>query len=283
MAPDLETLSTKRRIRGDGDRNGNCTARRVRNEGNVHFLAHIPTAPKARRPVRLLLQQRHVQVAAGAPTRSPRRTLASRSRALGRFSRRRTPRPHGCACGSPCSGARLRCRYRSPPVLAEKPGVRQRLGVALPDDLGGLVQHGRPELREHLERLGLGCLTRLHGMDCLEHGRDLRISRLRHLRQHVPVEADRAAPVGGLREHLGGRAGHAGCLVAGEHADAAQPARLEPREELAPALRRLGEPLGGADDLVVPVVVDAYCHHHGDVLVGASPQPLEAYPVDVWT
>ena len=92
---------------------------------------------------------------------------------------------------------------------------------------------------------------------------------------------DRAALVGGLREHLGDRADHPGRLVAREHAHAAQAAGPQPREELAPALRRLREALGRAYDLAVPVVVDAYGHHHGHVLVGAAPRPLEVDAVDV--
>ena len=53
------------------------------------------------------------------------------------------------------------------------------------------------------------------------------------------------------------------------------PRPLEPREELPPALGRLGEALGGADRLSVAAVVDAYGHHDGHVLEGAAPAPLE--------
>ena len=51
------------------------------NRGTVKILAHFPTAPWARHPVRLLVQQRHVQVAAGVALAPRRRTSASRSRA----------------------------------------------------------------------------------------------------------------------------------------------------------------------------------------------------------
>ena len=62
----------------------------------------------------------------------------------------------------------------------------------------------------------------------LEHRGRLGPLGLGHLRQRVAVEMDRAALVGGVREDLGDRADHAGGLVAGEHPDPAQPARLEP-------------------------------------------------------
>ena len=118
-------------------------------------------------------------------------------------------------------------------------------------------------------------------MDGLEHGRDLRPLGLGDPGHHVAVEVDRAALVGGPREHLGDRADHAGRLVAGEHPHAAQAPGLQPREELAPALGRLRESLGRADDLAVAVVVDAHGHHHGHVLVGATPRPFEVDAVDV--
>ncbi len=77
------------------------------------------------------------------------------------------------------------------------------------------------------------------------------------------------------------RADHAGGLVAGEHAHPAQSARLQPGEELPPALGRLGEALGRADDLAAAVVVNAHGYHRRHVLEGASPGALEVYPVDV--
>lgn len=40
---------------------------RTPREGTVKYLAHFPTALYARLPVRLPFQQRHVQIAAGAP------------------------------------------------------------------------------------------------------------------------------------------------------------------------------------------------------------------------
>ena len=166
-------------------------------------------------------------------------------------------------------------------MLAGEPGVRQRLGVAVPDHPGGLLEFHAVELRGHLQRLGLGRLARLHGVDRLQHDGDPRAPGLRHPRQNVSVEVDRAALVGGLREDLGDRPHHAGGLVAREHADPAQAARPQPGEEPPPALRGLREALGRAYDLAVAVVVDTYRHHHGHLLVGASPAALEVDPVHV--
>ena len=230
--------------------------------------------------MRLLLQQRHVQVAAGAPLAlrdvlEPRGHEHEGGPAVGEGAYH--PRPATYLAVEPLDGV---VGAYAPPVLAGKPGVRQRLGVAVHDDPGRLLQPGPLELRGHLERLGLGGPARLHGVDGLEHGRDLRPLGLGYLGQHVAVEVHGAALVGGFREHLGDRADHAGGLVAREHAHAAQPARLEPREGLPPALGRLGEPLGRADDLALAVVVGAYGHHHRHVLVGASPASLEVDPVD---
>lgn len=81
--------------------------------------------------------------------------------------------------------------------------------------------------------------------------------------------------------HLGDRADHAGGLVAGEHAHAAKAARLQPRQEAAPALLGLREALGAADDLAVSVLVRVDCHHHRHVLVGAAPAALQVDAVDV--
>ena len=70
-------------------------------------------------------------------------------------------------------------------------------------------------------------------------------------------------------------------FVAHEHARAAQPAGLEPRQEIAPALLGFREALGAADGLAVSVLVHADRHHHRHVLVGASPAALEVGAVDV--
>ena len=90
----------------------------------------------------------------------------------------------------------------------------------------------------------------------------------------------REALVSGIREYLGDRADHAGRLVAGEHENAAQPARLQSRQEAAPALPGFREALGVADDLAVSVLVHADRHHHRHVLVGAAPAALEVDAVD---
>ena len=118
-------------------------------------------------------------------------------------------------------------------------------------------------------------------MDCLEHGRRLRPLRFRNLGEDVAVEVHGAALVFGVGEDLGDRADHAGRLVAHEHAHAAQPAGLEPRQEVAPALRRLGEALGAADHLAVAVLIHADRHHDRHVLVGAAPASLQVDAVDV--
>ena len=70
-------------------------------------------------------------------------------------------------------------------------------------------------------------------------------------------------------------------LVAGEHPDVAQPARLQPRQEIAPALGRLGEAVGAPDRLAVAVLVHAYGDYDGDVLVGSAPAALQVDAVDV--
>ena len=118
-------------------------------------------------------------------------------------------------------------------------------------------------------------------MDRLEHDRDGGAPGLRHPGEHIAVEVHGAAPVGGLREHLRDRADHAGRLVADDHPHAVKASGPQPGQEFPPALRGLGEALGGADDLAVAVVVDADGHHDGDVLVGASPAALQVYAVDV--
>ena len=83
-----------------------------------------------------------------------------------------------------------------------------------------------------------------------------------------------AALVFGVGEDLGDRADHAGRLVSHEHANAAKAARLQPREEIAPALGRLGAALGAPDHLAIAVLVHADGDHDGDVLVGAAPAAL---------
>ena len=90
-----------------------------------------------------------------------------------------------------------------------------------------------------------------------------------------------AALVFGPGEHLGDRSDHAGGLIAGEHAHAAKAARLQPRQEGAPALLGFREALGAADDLAVSVLVHADRHHDRHVLVGASPAALQVDVVDV--
>ena len=90
-----------------------------------------------------------------------------------------------------------------------------------------------------------------------------------------------AALVFGPGEHLGDRSDHAGGLIAGEHAHAAKAARLQPRQEGAPALLGFREALGAADDLAVSVLVHADRHHDRHVLVGASPAALQVDAVDV--
>ena len=165
-------------------------------------------------------------------------------------------------------------------MLHGEAGVGERLGSSVPHALGRLLEPHLVQRAGHgpgLFHAGLGGFL---GMNRLEHGRDLAPLGLRHLREHVAVEVDSAPLVGGVREHLGDGARHGGGLVAGEHPHAGEAAALEPREELPPALGRLGEALGGADHLAVAVVVDAYCHHDGHVLEGAAPASLQVDAVD---
>ena len=100
------------------------------------------------------------------------------------------------------------------------------------------------------------------------------------LGQRIAVEMHRAALVSGTGERLGDRAYHAGCLVAGEHAHAAQLSRLQPRQEAVPALLGFRKALGAADDLAIAVLVHADGDHDGDVLVGAAPAALQIDAVD---
>lgn len=158
--------------------------------------------------------------------------------------------------------------------------VGQRLRDAVADALGGRRQPHVLQLGGDTAGLLRARLQRLLGMDGLEHRGHLGALGLGDLREHVAVEVHRAALVGGVREHLGYRARHGGGLVAGEHAHAREAPALEPGEELAPALGRLGEALGGPDHLSVAVVVDADGHHHGHVLEGAAPASLEVDAVD---
>ena len=148
-------------------------------------------------------------------------------------------------------------------MLAGHRAVREDLGEAFTHDLGGRG------------------LARLHRVDGLGHGRDLRALRFGDRGNDVAVEVHGAALVFGLREHLGDRADHAGGLVAGERANAAQPARFQPRQEIALALGRLGEALGAPDHLAIAVLVHADGDHDGDVLVGAAPAALQVDAVDV--
>ena len=57
-------------------------------------------------------------------------------------------------------------------MLPQEARVRQGLLVALSDDLRGLPEPHPLERGGDLERLGLGGLTGLHGVDGLEHGGD---------------------------------------------------------------------------------------------------------------
>lgn len=165
-------------------------------------------------------------------------------------------------------------------MLAREARVRQGLGVSAPYGPGGLSKPHRLELVRDRERLALGRLARLHGVDRLEHGRDGRAPGLRHAGEHVAVEVHGAVPVGGIGEHLRDRPDHARRLVADDHPHAAQPAGPQPGWEAPPAPRRLREALRRPDHLAVAVVVDADGDHHGHVLVGASPAALQVYPVD---
>ena len=227
------------------------------------------------------LQQRHVQVAPRPPL-APRDVLQP----CGDEHEGGVPvgeRPHDA--GSPADLAVQPLdgvvRADPPPVGGGEPRVRQGLGAAIAGGLRGPLEPHGLQLVGDLGGLPLRRPAGLHGVDRLEHRGDPGALRLGHPREDVPAEVRGAALVGGAGEDLGDRAGHAGRLVAGERAHAAQAAGPRPREELAPALGRLREALRGAYDLAVAVVVHADGHHRGDVLVAPAPGPLEVYPVHV--
>ena len=97
-------------------------------------------------------------------------------------------------------------------MLAGHLAVRQRLGIPAAHHLGGLLEPHRFQVVGHGLGLGGRGLARLHRVDGLEHGRDLRTLRFGDLGKDVAVEMHGAALVFCLREDLGDRADHAGRL-----------------------------------------------------------------------
>ena len=128
-------------------------------------------------PVWLLLEQGRVQVSAGAPF-----AVGDVFQAGGHKHQRGFPVGEraddtGSASYLPVEPLDRVVRADAPPRLAGHLAVRQRLGEALAHDLCGLLQPHRLELGGHRPRLGRRGLARLHGVDGLEHGRDLRTLR----------------------------------------------------------------------------------------------------------
>ena len=251
-----------------------------------HRISLTPSVPSivlrkfSQPPARQLLEQRRVQVAAGAPF-----AVRDVFQAGGHQHQRGFPVGERADHAGPAPDFPVQAldgvvRAYAPPMLAGHLASRQRLGEALAHDLGGLLQLHRLELGGHRLDLGRRGLARLHGVDGLEYGRDLGALRFGDLGQRIAVEAHGAALVFGPGEHLGDRSDHAGGLVAGEHAHAAQPSRLQLRQEAAPAFLGFREALGAADDLAVAVIVHADRRHRRHVLVGASPAVLEVDAVD---
>ena len=214
-------------------------------------------------PVRLLFEQRCVRVSAGAPF-----AVGDVSQAGGHQHERglavgERADNAGAATHFPVEVLDRVVRADVPPMLAGHLAVRERLGEAFAHGLGGRS------------------LVRLHCMDGLEHGSNLGALGFGDLGEDIAVEMHCAALVFCLREHLGDRADHAAGLVADDHANAAQPARSQPRQEIAPALGRRREALGAPDHLAAAVLVHADCHHDRHVLVGAAPAALEVDAVHV--
>ena len=149
--------------------------------------------------MRLLLQQRHVQVPPRAPLAlgdvlEPGRREHEGRPAVGEGAHH--PGAPADLAVEPLDGV---VGAYAPPVLAGEPGVRQGLGEALPHDPRGLPEPHALELPGDLEGLGLGGLARLHGVYGLEHGGDRGAPGLGDPGQHVAVEVHGAALVGGLR------------------------------------------------------------------------------------
>ncbi len=163
----------------------------------------------------------------------------------------------------------------APPVFHRKSNVGQCLSHAIAHAFDSLL---KPHLLQ-CQHDGLGLLHAsvegFLGVNDLEHGGHLPALGFRHLHHDVSIKVHRAALVCCIWEHLGNSSG----LVTGEQPHTEKPAALQPREELAPALGRLREPLSGADDLVV-AVVDVDGRNDRDVLERSSLASLQIDAVD---
>lgn len=157
-------------------------------------------------------------------------------------------------------------------MFHRKSDVGQCLNHVIAHAFGGLLE---PHLLQ-CQRDGLGLLLAsiegFLGVDGLEHDDYLPSLGSRHLHHDVSIKVHRAALVCCIWKHLG----NGGGLVAGEQPHTEKPAALQPREELAPALGRLREPLSGADDLAL-AVGDA---DNREVLERFSLAPLQVDAVD---
>ena len=168
----------------------------------------------------------------------------------------------------------------SAPVLRREVRVGESLGEAVAHRPRGRAEPHPVQLVRHLRRLPRARLARFLRVNRLQQARHGLPPGHGHPSQHVSVEVDRAALVACPGEHLLERTEHPRALVAGDEPHAGEPAPPEPREELAPRVRRLGVALRAADDLPVAGGVDADGHQNGHVLVGPSPAALEVDAVD---
>ena len=143
--------------------------------------------------VQLLLKQRRIQVAAGAPFAVGDVFQAGGNQHQRGFPVGERADDAGTLSDLPVEPLDRIVRADAPPMLARYLAVRQRLGEALANHLGGLFQPHRLELGGH--RLGLGRrgFARFHRVDRLEYGRDPGTLGFGDLGQRVAVEVHRAA------------------------------------------------------------------------------------------
>lgn len=235
-------------------------------DGAVKILTHFPTGPWARHLVRLLVQQRHVLVAVGPPLAlldvlEPRGDEHEDRPAVGKGALHMgTPADLAAQALDGVVGA------DTAPALAGEGRVRHGLGEGLADDPSCLPESHPVELFGDREGLGHGGFARPKSVDRLEHGCDGRAPGLRCTGEYVAVEVRSAALAGGLEEHLGDRADHAGRLVPDDYPQAVQSAGPQPGQEVPPALRQRAKPSAARSWRSVPTRSSAFpsCRAFGE-------------------